>query len=242
MAIPKSPHPADFMAVTIAHLLQDGERVFHGVSSQLPRVAILLAKAMDAPNMTVLNIPGGVNPKGSVGTTYSSAGSDIFEAGEAVFSLGDIFDLSMRGGLDVAFLGGVQFDATGNVNASLIGTFESPKVRLPGGAGSAVLIPTAKKAILWRTKHDVKTFVEKVDFITTSGNVYRIVTPLGMFAKIQGRLILVGKHPQVTLEEIQRQTGFAIDGTHCVDLPLPTDQELSLLKRIDPKGARYGEF
>ena len=55
----------------------------------------------------------------------------------------EVFDLSMRGGLDVAFLSGVQFDALGHVNASVIGDYHKPKVRLPGGAGSAVLIPTA---------------------------------------------------------------------------------------------------
>ena len=87
------------------------------------------------------------------------------------FSLAEVFDLSMRGGLDVAFLSGVQFDNHGGVNASVIGDYHKPKVRLPGGAGSAVLIPTARRAILWRTKHDRRTFVDKPDFLTARGNV-----------------------------------------------------------------------
>lgn len=238
----KSNHPADFMITTIARLLQDGERVFHGVSSQLPMVAMKLSKALYCPNLTLLNIPGGVNSTEVKLSDYSSAGSELWKNSEAVFPLEDIFDLSMRGGLDVAFLSGVQFDQAGHVNASVIGNYHQPKVRLPGGAGSAVLIPTVKKAIIWRTKHDLKTFVPKVDFITTKGNLYKIVTPIALFGVRNGQLVLEGKHPEVSLAEIQERTGFHVDGTYCSDIPMPTTQELDLIGRIDPQGVRYKEF
>ena len=98
-------------------------------------------------------------------------------------TLADLFDLSARGRLDVAFLSGVQIDAEGRINMSAIGSYEQPKVRLPGGAGSAMLMPTARRVILWRTKHDPRTFVERLDFVTAAGNVDRVVTPLGIFAR-----------------------------------------------------------
>src|SRR5690625_2552832 len=158
---------SDIMTCAISNLLQDQETVFHGVSSHMPMVAMLLAKQTHAPNLVQLNIPGGMNPSTLQNTSYSSAGADLLDHSEAYFPLDQIFDLSMRGKLDIAFLGGVQFDIHGNVNASVIGNYHQPKVRLPGGAGSAVLIPTAKKAIICRTKHDVRTFVENVDFDTT---------------------------------------------------------------------------
>ncbi len=235
-------HPADFMITTIAHLLEDNERVFHGVSSQLPMVSMKVAKALYTPNLTLLNIPGGVNSNETKLSDYSSAGSELWKSSECIFPLEDIFDLSMRGGLDVAFLSGVQFDEHGHVNASVIGDYHKPKVRLPGGAGSAVLIPTVKKAIIWRTKHDLKTFVPKVDFVTTKGNIYKIVTPLAVFAYRNGRLVVEGKHPEISFEELRAQTGFYIDESYCVDLPLPTQQEMSYIRRIDPKGVRYKEF
>ena len=116
----------------------------------------------------------------------------------------------MRGGLDVAFLSGVWFDDRGNVNASVIGPYEKPKVRLPGGAGSAVLIPTAKRAIIWRTKHDRRTFTPRVDFITAQGNVSEIVTPLCVFTMYQGQLILKSVHPYTSIGEVAENTAFPI--------------------------------
>ena len=155
--------PGDMMAVCLARLIHNGDRVFHGVSSHLPMIAVLLARHTHAPEAVHLNIPGGVNPEEPTLRSFTSAGSELWESAEAAFPLMDVFDLSMRGGLDVAFLSGVQFDQEGRVNASVIGDYRRPKVRLPGGAGSAVLIPTAKRAVIWRTKHDRRTFTERVE-------------------------------------------------------------------------------
>ncbi|WP_259391802.1 CoA-transferase subunit beta [Paenibacillus thiaminolyticus] len=238
----KQARGSDIMACALARMLQDGETVFHGVSSQMPMVAMMLARQLHAPNLVHLNIPGGVNPSSIKKASYSSAGADLLASAEAYFPLEQVFDLSMRGGLDVAFLGGVQFDALGNVNASVIGDYRKPKVRLPGGAGSAVLIPTAKKAIIWRTKHDRRTFVDKVDFVTTRGNVWRIVTPLCVFAMKDGMLMLDSIHPTSSLEEVVRNTGFEVKYDELRFTPLPTARELSVLKQIDPFDYRSSEF
>jgi glutaconate CoA-transferase subunit B len=239
---PKMIEQADQMTVTIARLLEDEEKIFHGVSSQLPMVSILLAKAMHAKNLTYINIPGGVNPTPNQLSDYSSAGHEQYFKSDAVFSLQDVFDLSMRGKLDVAFLSGVQFDKLGNVNASVIGDYHNPKVRLPGGAGSAVLIPTVKKAIIWRSKHDIRTFVNKVDFVTTRGNIYKIVTPLGMFKYENGQLDIEAISPYTTIEEVVQKTGFPISQSNVKVLEPPSSEELRWLQRIDPKGLRFNEF
>jgi len=128
--------PCDIMAVCMARLIRDGETVFHGVSSHLPLVAVLLAKQTHAPQAVHLNIPGGVDPQRPTLEAFTSAGGTLLETAQAQFPLSEVFDLSMRGGLDVAFLSGVQFDNRGGVNASVIGNYRKPKVRLPGGAGS----------------------------------------------------------------------------------------------------------
>lgn len=240
--VKKQHHPADIMVCAIARMLKNGEKIFHGVSSQLPMVAMKLAKALYAPEAVLLNIPGGVNSNSYRTSEYSSAGEELWENSDAYFPLEKIFDLSMRGGLDVAFLSGVQFDIKGNVNASVIGDYSKPKVRLPGGAGSAVLIPTAKKAIIWRTKHDTRTFVENVDFITTRGNIYKIVTPLCVFGYKNERLYLEAISPYTTIKEVKSKTGFKINEDYVSTLEEPTKEELNMLKRIDPKGVRYKEF
>ncbi|MDQ0178476.1 CoA-transferase subunit beta [Bacillus chungangensis] len=232
----------DMMTCAIANMLQDGETVFHGVSSHLPMVAMALAQNMHAPHLVHLNIPGGMNPSSIKKAAYSSAGSDLLASAEAYFPLEQVFDLSMRGKLDVAFLGGVQFDLYGNVNASVIGDYHQPKVRLPGGAGSAVLIPTAKKAIIWRTKHDKRTFVEKVDFVTTRGNLWKIVTPLCIFENRGGKLHLDSIHPTSSLEEVKENTGFELLYDEVKYTQPPTETELSILKKIDPFDYRSLEF
>lgn len=234
--------PCDMMAVEMARLIRDGETVFHGVSSHLPLIAVLLAKAIYAPHAVHLNIPGGVDPERPRLQAFTSAGDDLWEAAAAQFPLMDVFDLSMRGGLDVAFLSGVQFDNLGGVNASVIGEYARPKVRLPGGAGSAVLIPTAKRAILWRTKHDRRTFTEKLDFVTARGNVSDIVTPLCSFTMYRGELILKSVHPTSSIEEVAENTGFPIRYIQLAATRPPTDEELRRLGEIDPQDLRSLEF
>lgn len=233
---------ADLMVCVMARLLQDGERVFHGVASHLPMIAMALARKLHAPNLVCLNIPGGVNPPSVQKASYSSAGADLLSGAEAYFPLDQIFDLSMRGGLDVAFLSGAQFDLHGNVNNSVIGSYRNPKVRLPGGAGSAVLIPTARKVIIWRTRHDRRTFVEKVDFVTTRGNVWKVVTPLCVFGVKDGMLRLESVHPTSSLREVEENTGFPLKYGDVVYTPPPTPRELAALRQVDPHDYRLKEF
>ena len=234
--------PADIMTCVLARQIKDGETVFHGVASHMPMIAMLLAKATHAPNMVYLNIPGGVNPKPLRFSSYSSAGPELHRNASSVFGLQEVFDLSMRGRLDVAFLSGIQFDVEGNINASVIGDYSRPKVRMPGGAGSAVLIPTVRKAIIWRVKHDKKTFVPKVDFVTTRGNLYKIVTPLCVFGYHEGRLVLESVHPTSSLEEVKANTGFEVVSDNIKITEPPSDEELLALSRIDPYDLRSCEF
>jgi glutaconate CoA-transferase subunit B len=232
----------DIMVCAMARLIPDGSKVFHGVSSHMPMIALLLAKDLHAPGAVHLNIPGGTDPDPVRLKKYTSAGPELLERATAYFPLMEVFDLAMRGELDVAFLSGIQFDSRGNVNASVIGDYKKPKVRMPGGAGSAVLIPTAKRAILWRTKHDKRTFVNQVDFVTTRGNVERIITPLCIFKMEQGEMVLETIHPTSSLEEVEENTGFPIKYSQITYTPLPTKEELSALKRIDPGDFRNIEF
>lgn len=234
--------PWDMMAVAMARLLYSGETVFHGVASPLPMVATLLAKHLHAPNLTYLNITGAVDsdPQSLPISTVDPA---LLHGTRALVTLADLFDLSARGRLDVAFLSGVQIDAEGRINLSAIGSYAQPTVRLPGGAGSAMLMPTARRVILWRTKHDPRTFVERLDFVTAAGNVDRVVTPLGIFVRRDHGLEVESLHPGVTPEAFRDATGFAITvGPQTPVTPQPTVEELAVLRAIDPRGVVRSEF
>src|SRR5215218_6316873 len=210
MSVETSIGAREIMVVSMARLLRDGETVFHGVASPLPMVAILLAKALHAPDLVYLNITGSIDPNPET-LPISTVDPRLLRGTRAMVTLTDLFDLAARGRLDTAFLSGVQIDGRGRINMSVVGDFRRPKVRLPGGAGSAALMPRAKRTILWRTKHDPRVFVERLDFVTAEGNVDRVVTPLCTFAGEDGKLRLESIHPGVTVEELRSATGFEID-------------------------------
>lgn len=232
---------ADVMVVAIARYLQGTTNCFHGVASNIPMIAIELAKLTYAPNMDYLNITGGVNVC-SIVNEASTDGPDLFQSSKSVFSLTDIFDLSARGALDVAFLSGGQIDQFANINNSVIGKFDHPKVKLPGGAGSAVLIPNVKRAFVWKTKHNLRGFVEKVDFITSSGNVKYVFTPLCIFENVDHHLRLIQRMPNISLETVKSNTGFQILETDVPEMSPPCAKELELLQEIDPLRFRDMEF
>jgi glutaconate CoA-transferase subunit B len=238
----KAPPAPAIMAVAMARLLRDGETVFHGVASPLPMVATLLAQRLHAPDLVYLNITGSVDPRPGR-LPVSTVDPALLRGTRALVTLTDLFDLAARGRLDTVFLSGVQIDAAGRVNLSVIGEFARPKVRLPGGAGSAALMPSARRTILWRTKHDPRVFVERLDFVTAAGNVDRVVTPLCVFARRDGRLAVETIHPGVAPDALRAATGFAIEvGPATPATPPPSERELALLAEIDPERVVETEF
>lgn len=232
----------EIMAVAMARLLRDGETVFHGVASPLAMVAILLAKRLHAPNLVYLNITGSIDPTPER-LPVSTVGPELTRGTRALVTLTDLFDLAARGRLDTAFLSGAQIDGAGRINLSAIGDYARPKVRLPGGAGSAALMPSTGRVILWRTKHDRRSFVERLDFVTAAGNVDRVVTPLCVFARRDGRLVVDSVHPGVRLDDLLAATGFPIEvGPETPVTPPATARELALLNEIDPERVSGSEF
>lgn len=230
------------MAVSMARLLRDGENVFHGVASPLPMVAILLAQIIHAPDLVYLNISGGIDPT-PPRLPLSTVDSALNSGSRALVTLTDLFDLAARGKMDTAFLSGVQIDGAGRINMSVIGDFARPKVRLPGGAGSAAILPTAKRTILWRTKHDRRVFIDRLDFVTAAGNVDRVVTPLCVFRRVEGVLCVETIHEWVSASDLRAATGFAVDvGASTPRTPPPSTAELDALRHLDPEHVRRSEF
>jgi glutaconate CoA-transferase subunit B len=230
------------MTVALARLMKNGETIFHGVASPMPMTAILLAKRLYAPDLIYLNITGSTDPTPSH-LPVSTVDPALLEGARSLVTLTDLFDLAARGRLDTAFLSGVQIDGQGRVNMSVIGDFARPKVRLPGGAGSAALMPRAKRTLIWRTKHDPRVFVETLDFVTAAGNVDRVVTPLCVFRRIDGQLVVESIHPGVTPRQVIAATGFAVEANGATpNTPPPTLDELGAIAEIDPTGVALSEF
>ncbi len=230
---------ADMMIVTMARLLKDAENAFMGVASNLPFFAIWLARKLYNANLTWLNIPGRVNPNPSF-PPRTTVHFQMAREGRASITLAEIFDMSARGELDVAFLSGVQIDRHGNFNLSHIAEGNIIKAQFTGGAGSALIYPNTRRVVIWRTRHDKRTFVEKCPLITASGNVYKVITPLAVFGKEKGGLNLESIHPYSSYEEVAENTGFPVSNASFT--PPPTGDEIKLLNEFDPERVREIEF
>jgi glutaconate CoA-transferase subunit B len=98
------------------------------------------------------------------------------------------------------------------------------------------MLPTARRAVTWRTEHSRRTLVEKLDFITAAGGMHGVVTPIAVFVKRDGRLALQSWHPEASLEEVRERTGFAFDAEGAAPTAPPTAQEVAALAALDPQG------
>lgn len=225
-----------YIVTNLARFIRPNEITFSGVNSALPMLACLLAKQAYDFKFTYINVAGGVDPSPSK-VPISSSDPVLAEGTRSIFANEDFYDLCTRGKMDLCFLGAAQIDGLGRTNVSCIGDWHAPKVRLPGGGGGAVMLPTARRSCTWRTEHSPRTLVENLDFITAAGGMHGVVTPIAVFIKVNNRLALSSWHPDSSLEEVTARTAFSFDSTHAVETSPPTDAEREGLRRLDPDGA-----
>jgi glutaconate CoA-transferase, subunit B len=235
--------PFSYIVINLARQIRPAEIAFSGVNSTLPMIACLLAKQAYDFHYTYINVAGGVEPQ-PARVPLSSSDPDIVAGSPALFPNEDFYDLCARGGLDLVYLGCAQIDAEGRTNVSTIGPWEKPKVRLPGGGGAAVMLPTAKRVVTWRTEHSPRVLVDTLDFVTAAGNMSAIITPLGVFERDTApgaRFRLASWNETTSVNAIRKLTGFTFDADSAVVTPAATAAELEGLARLDPQGTFAAE-
>lgn len=223
-----------FIVTNLARFIRPGEVTFSGVNSTPAMLACLMAKRAYDFDFTYLNVAGGVQPQPSK-IPLSSSDPVLAQGSAAIFANEDFYDLCTRGGMDLCFLGAAQVDGRGCTNVSCIGDWHQPKVRLPGGGGAAVMLPTARRAVTWRTEHSKRSLVEKLDFTTAGGGMHGVVTPIAVFVKREGRLALQSWHPEASLEEVVARTAFTFDAAAAEPAAPPTPREEAALRSLDPE-------
>jgi glutaconate CoA-transferase subunit B len=244
--------PSELMTVNAARLLRDGDVVFVGVG--LPNLACNLARRTHAPNLTLVYEAGVVGAQPA--RLPLSIGDPTLVSGAAcVCSMYEIFAFYLQRGLiDVGFLGGAQIDRYGNVNATVIGDYARPRVRLPGSGGSAEIAAWAQRTYLI-TPHQKRRFPEKCDFVTAAGFLsggearrasglrgggpQAVVTDIGLLMPDEaGELILSALHPGRTADEARANTGWELKMAQGVKVTgPPTEEELRILREdLDPQG------
>ncbi|MBI3763533.1 MAG: CoA-transferase subunit beta [Chloroflexi bacterium] len=244
--------PSELMTITASRLLHDGDVVFVGVG--MPNLACNLALRTHAPDL-VLIYEAGVIGAQPARLPLSIGDPCLVSGAAAVCSMYEVFAFYLqRGFVSVGFLGGAQIDRFGNVNATVIGPYDHPKVRLPGSGGSAEIAAWADRTYLI-TPHQKRRFPEKCDFVTGAGFLtgresrratdirgggpQAIVTDLGVLEPDEtGELVLTALHPGATIEQAAQNTGWALKvSPHLRTAEPPTAEELRLLREeLDPQG------
>jgi glutaconate CoA-transferase, subunit B len=225
----------EVMAVAAARRLTDENVCFVGIG--LPSVAANLARHTHAPGCTLIYESGTIGAK-PVELPLSIGDGELAETADAVVSVPEIFSYWLQSGrIDVGFLGAAQIDRHGNLNSTVIGSYDAPKVRLPGGGG-APEIALGVRDVFVMLRHSPRAFVERLDFTTSLGDNLRVVvTDLGILERRDGELTLVAIHPGVEVEEVREATGW--DLRIADDLSVtepPRDDELVALRSLKTKG------
>jgi glutaconate CoA-transferase, subunit B len=227
--------PEEMMAVEAARRIDDGTVCFVGIG--LPSTAANLARRTHAPNSVLIYESGTIGAKPDV-LPLSIGDGELAETADAVVSVPEMFAYWLQGErIDVGFLGAAQIDRHGNLNSTVIGDYERPKVRLPGGGG-APEIAAGVRDVFVMLRHTPRAFVEELDFTTSVGAKVRVVvTDLGVLEPRDGELTLTALHPGVELDEVRDATSWELRVSDDVaETAIPTDDELAALRSLKTKG------
>jgi glutaconate CoA-transferase subunit B len=221
----------ELQTIVAARLLADATSVFIGVGR--PSTAAILAREIVNPDLVLVYESGTIGAKPrriplSIGDGELAATADL------VVSVPEMFNYWIQPGrIDVAFLGAAQVDRRGSLNSTVIGDYAAPRTRLPG-AGGAPEIATGCDRVMVVAPHTRRTFVERLDFLTTRAAPVAVITDLGVLEPgDDGELTLTQIHPDVTVEQVRENTGWDLRVAGDLRTTAPaTDAELAALQEL----------
>jgi glutaconate CoA-transferase subunit B len=245
---------SEMMTVAAARALTGDDICFVGIG--LPSAACNLARLTHAPAITLIYESGTLGTKPSI-LPLSIGDPELCETALTTVSVPEMFRYWLQGGrIGIGFLGGAQIDRFGNLNSTVIGDYKSPKVRLPG-SGGAQEIATQCGQIFVIMRHNRRSFVREVDFITSLGHGQSGVERRQFGFTTKGPMLLVtdlcimkpdpstnefvvsSLHPGVTRERVRENTGWDVRFAETVEETLPPDRiELETLRDLNARTAR----
>jgi len=222
----------EMMAVEAARRLRDGMVCFVGIG--LPSVAANLARRTHAPGCVLVYESGTIGARPEH-LPLSIGDGELAETAVSVVSVPEMFGYWLQGGrIDVGFLGAAQIDRHGNLNSTVIGDYDHPDVRLPGGGG-APEIATGVKDVFVLLRQSRRAFVERLDFTTSLGDRVRVVvTDLGVLEPRDGELTLTSVHPSVSVDDVRAVTGWDLRVADDLRVTEPPSRiELAALRALE---------
>jgi glutaconate CoA-transferase subunit B len=246
--------PDEMMTVAAARLLWDGCVCFVGIG--LPSAAANLARLTHAPDIVLVYESGTIGARPEV-LPLSIGDGELAEKATAVVPLPEVFAYWLQGGrVDVGFLGAAQIDRFGNLNSTVIGEYARPKTRLPG-AGGAPEIATHAKQTFVVLKQSPRSFVPKLDFVTSAGffegrgsrsrtgapgaGPRVVITDHGLLKPEaeSDELIFAARYENVGVEAARRAAGWPLRTADPVEVVAPpTNEELRILRDLHERTRR----
>jgi glutaconate CoA-transferase, subunit B len=221
----------EVQTIAAARALRGKRSVFIGVGR--PSTAAILARMVHNPDLVLFYESGTIGAK-PFRVPLSIGDGELAETADAVVPVPEMFNYWIGPGrVQVAFLGAAQVDRHADLNSTVIGDYAHPKTRLPG-AGGAPEIALGCPEVVVIASHSTRTFVDRLDFKTTSGErTTAVITDLGVLEPRDGELILTALHPGVDVEEVREATGWELRvADEVAATEPPTEEELSALREL----------
>ena len=250
--------PNEMMTVAAARALRNEDVCFVGIG--MPSAASNLARLTHAPDITLIYESGTIATKPDV-LPLSIGDGELCETALTTTPVVEMFRYWLQAGrMTVGFLGGAQIDRFANLNTTVVGSYDKPKVRLPGGGG-APEIASACGEIFIIMAQSKRAFADKLDFVTSMGHgeggdhrarlglktkgPTKLITDLCVMEPdlVTREMTVTSIHPGVTRDQIAANTGWpARFAANVAETPAPTSRELQVLRDLHARTARaHGE-
>jgi glutaconate CoA-transferase, subunit B len=246
--------PDELTTVVASRALRDGDTCFVGIGA--PSAACNLARLTHAPNLVLIYESGTLQTKPDL-LPLSIGDGELCETALTTVSVSEMFQYWLQGGrISKGFLGGAQIDRFANINTTVVGSYDDPQVRLPGGGGAPEIAGSCHEVLI-TAKHSRRTFVERVDFVTSFGHgtgsgdrgrrglttagPVLVITDLCLLAPDPetSELTVTSLHEGVTRDQVREVTGWQVRFTDEVaDTAPPTARELAVLRELHARTAR----
>ncbi|GAA0593358.1 CoA-transferase subunit beta [Paenochrobactrum glaciei] len=251
--------PNEMMTIAAARSLTNDDVCFVGIGA--PSAACNVARLTHAPDITLIYESGTVGTKPDV-LPLSIGDGELCDTALFTVSVPEMFRYWLQGGhVTTGFLGGAQIDRFANLNTTVVGDYDQPKVRLPGGGGAPEIASNCGQIFITMALSK-RGFVEKLPFVTSMGHgeggnhrerlglttkgPTRVITDLCILEpdETTKELTVTSIHQGVSREQIVENCGWDIRfADHVVETPVPTENELRVLRDIHArtKRAHQGE-
>jgi glutaconate CoA-transferase subunit B len=236
------------MTIVAARALKSSDVCFVGIGA--PSAACNLARLTHAPGITLIYESGTVGTEPEV-LPLSIGDGELCETALTTVPVPEMFRYWLQGGrITIGFLGGAQIDRFANLNTTVVGDYNQPKVRLPGGGGAPEIASNCGEVFITMAMGH-RAFVEKLPFITSMGHgeggdhrarlglktkgPTRLITDLCVFTPDPAtkEMTVVALHPGVTREKVQENCGWQVSFSQSVsETPAATEEELRVLRQL----------